>query len=492
MFRDRAAKLGIVATLLAGLAASARGDSLDGALRDEAPRVMDYLKGHGYHAVGVLKFSVKKGAQAESLHAGPLNAMMATRLEHALIQLVDPARPIEILHDPSRVAAAQAKGASTRAEAGRRKLFGHEYPVAWGGQSRKPDAFLTGEVIVDRDMKKCTLVVQAFDAARPDELAEVARVKGVPTDRSLLASIGQSFAVPRRLGHANARALDEAAAADASDRDKGGDPPIDIATKGGASTQDGDDPVKLEIDYDGSPVVLEPDSGSPGEVRVKASKAADPKEGQKVKFVLTNTSRDTVGVVLAVNGKNTLFLEDLATRPPGSCTKWILAPGEVYTVAGFYAGEDGKEVRGFKVLSDEESARSDLAPEQKGVYSMYVFRQVANDSATAQNISADGADLARSPKPHSGPRSLAELQAAIHAASHTKAVGGRLVAEHPTRSAGSPARHARQQKGGRGLVVEDSETSSGGALHRLESTFDPQPAMAVSIRYYAGPTPTNP
>jgi hypothetical protein len=235
-------------------------------------------------------------------------------------------------------------------------------------------------------------------------------------------------------------------------------------------------------------VTLEPDSGSPGEVRVRGSKAADPKEGQKVKFVVSNVSQDTVGVVLAVNGKSSLFLEDLASKSPGECTKWILSPGETYTIEGFYMSEDGKDVRTFKVLSDDDSAKADLAPDQKGVFTLFAFRPVGAGTANTLNITADGGDLSRSPKKqHAGTRSLTELQAALRAANHTVARDGRLVAERvphqPIRT-----RHATQ-KGGRGLVVEGTQSSTGSTINRLDTQFDPQPTVSLSIRYYSGPTP---
>ena len=82
--------------------------------------------------------------------------------------------------------------------------------------------------------------------------------------------------------------------------------------------------------------------------------------------MIQNVSQDTVGVVLAVNGKNTLFQEDLTSKPVAECTKWVLGPGETYTVEGFYMTEDGKDVRAFKVLSNDESAKADLAARLQG------------------------------------------------------------------------------------------------------------------------------
>jgi hypothetical protein len=468
--------------LLAGLAAApraARADAIDAALREQAPRIMSYLRSHGYNTVGVLKFTVKKGAGAESLSTGPLNAMMAARVEHALTLLNDRSRPIDIIHDASRSAASQSRGATFRNARGRRGLFEHTYPLAWGSHTKRPDVFLTGEVLVDKDMKHATVVVQAFDARKPEAIDEVLRIKEIPTDRNVLASIGQSFVVPRGLRQRGARDLDDAAAENAAHDDNTGSTPL----------QNADDPVKLAILYDDKPVTVVQDTGSPGEARIDHRTAqGDPKEGQKVKFVITNASQETVGVVLAVNGKSTLFLEDLTSKAPGECTKWILAPGEAYTIEGFYMSEDGKEVRAFKVLSDEDSAKADLNPDQKGVFAMYVFHPVAAATANALNISTEGGELSRSPKPHAGTRSLTELQADLHATNHTRAVNGRLVAERPSQPT-PPARHVRQ-KGGRGLVVDDTQSSAGGTLNRKDTTFDPQPVVSLFIRYYNGPTPS--
>jgi hypothetical protein len=293
-------------------------------------------------------------------------------------------------------------------------------------------------------------------------------------DRNVLASIGQSFVVPRRLSHRSSRDLDEAGSGSASDLDNSNADPL----------EDSDDPVKLEIFYDEKPVSLTADPGSSGEMRVRRSKTdGDPKEGQKVKFKITNVTKDTVGVVLAIDGKSTLFpdKEDLTTKQPGECTKWILAPSETYTIDGFYMSEDGKDVRAFKVLSDDESAKVQLAPEWKGVFSMYVFQQQQGNSET-MNVTTEGGQLSRSPRLQPGKRSLADVQASLRAATHTRVVNGRLVAERVSRPTHA-VRHATR-KGDRGLIVQDTQSKTGSSLNRVGTTFDPQPTMSVTIRYY--------
>lgn len=452
--------------VLAMSSPSARADHIDERLLKETPRIVKFLHEHNYHTVGVVKFGVKKGDGKTSLDVGTLNEKMAQRVANALIiNNTDAKHPLTILQDVTKEAS-KSRGATVRSPKGRTAVLNHAYPVAWGAEKKQPDVLLTGEVRFAKNLKTATVVVQAFDKKNPDQVQEVVQVKDIPTDRNMLVSIGESFVVNSRSMKRGSRDADEAALADSEDRDKStgnttpsGQPVNPLA--------DSDELVKLEIFYDGQPVALEPDSASPGELKLRKNKAIDPKEGQKVKFVIKNTGQETVGVVLAINGQNTLFQEDLTTKAPGECTKWVLAPGEIYTVEGFYMSEDGKDVRLFKVLSDEESQKIELSPEHKGIYSLFVFRE----GAGAMNISsADNTDLSRRPKNRS-----ASAQAA--ATAHTE-----LSHKLPSRSRST----ARQGKG-RGIVVGEESGTSGAALNRVENKFDPQPAAAIFIRYWQTP-----
>jgi hypothetical protein len=149
--------------------------------------------------------------------------------------------------------------------------------------------------------------------------------------------------------------------------------------------------------------------------------------------------------------------------------------------------EDGKDVRAFKVLSDDESAKADLAPESKGVFSMVVFHSAAaGPDTTALNVSADAGDLSRSPKQKGAARSLSDAQAALRSATHTHASNGRLLADKVTDHPSHAARRVTQ-KGGRGLVVEDTQSTTGSNLNRVPVKLDPSPSMSLFIRYYTGP-----
>lgn len=462
---------GVLLLCVSGSAAAPpHADSLDERLLAEMPKVVKYLNEHQYHSVGVLKFSVKKGHQAASYNVGTLNTKMALRLEHALVMANDSRHPITILQDPT-AEAAKSRGLTLGTAKGRRALLDHAYPVAWGNKHQKPDALLTGEVALDGNMRQATITIKAFEHRHPERMETVATIKNLKADRELLASAGQSFVVPRRLAGARGLeegAADDAAADDAANRDKSGSNPLKSA----------DDPIKLEILYDGQPVALVADDSSPGELKARRSKTqADVREGQAVGFKITNTSQSKIGVVLAINGRNTLFQEDLTQRNAGECSKWILDPGETYAVNGFYMSNDGKSVFPFRVLSDEESAKVEMAPEHKGVYSLYVFSEGTGSAETAQNI-----ELARKIRAKSN--SASEAKENLKRGLHVKEVNGRLVRDSSATSARPATRHAKNPSG-RGLVVAGNEAGTGSQLKELQVKFNPEPIMTVFVRYYA-------
>jgi hypothetical protein len=440
--------------------------SLDERLLADLPKITQYLHNHHYQTVGVIKFKVKKGDQPGSYNAGTLNTKMALKLEHALVMAYDKNHPITVLQDVT-TEASRSRGLGLTSTRGRRSLMEHSYPVAWGNDKQKPDVLLTGEVRLSKDMKKATVVIQALQPKQPDHLDTVVQLKSIDTDPDLLASAGQSFVIPRRL---RGRSMEDAAAEDAADRDdKPKDNPLESP----------DDPVKLEVFYDGQAVTLEPDAGSPGELKVKRSKTTqDVKAGQKVNFKITNPGKAKIGVVLSINARNTLFQEDLTQRKAAECSKWILDPGESYSIDGFYMSQDGKSVMPFRVLSDEESAKVEMAPEHKGVFALVVFREGSGSSSdNALNI-----ELAR--KLRDKGKSGAEASDKLKRALHVHEVNGRLVPNAATQR--SPSTH-NAKRHDRGLIVA-GEAGTGSQLKELQVKFDPQPVMSLLIRYYSDTT----
>src|SRR5262249_28111820 len=129
--------------------------------------------------------------------------------------------------------------------------------------------------------------------------------------------------------------------------------------------KDKEAPVALEILYDGKPVPFE----------LKGGKAVikEPRQGTKVTFVLKrkDNSKTAYGVVLKINGENTLFHERL---PDLQCHKWILEPGcNPMTIRGFQNTDRSAEE--FKVLSAEESKQNEMNyASDVGTVSVTVFR----------------------------------------------------------------------------------------------------------------------
>src|SRR4051812_18568606 len=76
---------------------AARADDLDKMLYDQSAKLFKYIKEKKAKTVGVLKFRAKKGTEAESFHAGPVNLLMAERLEAVLVVGHDEDRPVKVI-----------------------------------------------------------------------------------------------------------------------------------------------------------------------------------------------------------------------------------------------------------------------------------------------------------------------------------------------------------------------------------------------------------
>lgn len=374
----------------------ARADNIDERLLREATAVLQALKDRQYKNVGVLKFQVKKGERPASLDVGLLNANLATRLENALILVNDATQPIGIARDASRVAAALGKNAGYADPSGRKQLFEARYPLAWGKDKVAVDAFLTGLAVIDRDFRKTTVIIQAFDPKNLD-LQEVARFT-VDTDRSILSDSGESFALVKRGDDA-----DEAAVEDVAQRNNAGKP------KGLESIESA---LELEVYYDGQKQTITADGA--GNQRLP-----EPGDGKRIEFKLRNKTRETLAVVLRVNGVNTLNKEG-PERQVDRCTKWVLEPGKPYTIKGFYLSDDRLEE--FKVVSP--GALPSLDPRKMGLIEVALFRKDDAADPLAQRHITNLRGLSASVDP---PADFKQLQQAVFKASRAPAVFKGLI-----------------------------------------------------------------
>ena len=378
----------VVGALLAS-PAPARADNIDESLLKEATKVMRTLKARQYKNVGVLKFRVKKGERPASLAAGLLNANMATRLEYALILVNSEADPVGITRDASQVAAANKLTLEDK-----KGLFGLDYPLAWGKQKVAVDAFLTGEVSIDRDFKKTTVSIEAFD--RKDGKEEVAKFT-VDTDRSILSDAGESFSLVKR-----GNDEDEAAIEDVAQR---------VNDNKLTNPDTVENFIDLEIYYDGQkqPIATQPNG---------AKTVAEPKTGTKVYFKVRNKAKEQLALVLRVNGVNTLHKEG-PERQIDRCTKWVLEPGKEYTIQGFYLRDN--KIEEFKVVSP--AGLTSLDPLKMGMIEAAVFRQAGEEDplSTRRLTNLRGLDPAK-PRPATLKEMKAELFASYQAPAQFKGV----------------------------------------------------------------------
>jgi hypothetical protein len=318
---------------------SARADRLDDQLLEQAPKIVEALRGKGYRNVGVLRFRVRLGNAPETFAAGAVNGNLAVRLKSALVIYLDTDQgALGVIRDASAEAAARGVGNWYRDPAERRKLFDVPgYTLDWEGPKVRADAFLTGVLRVSADLEKAAVTVEAFSARDPNKEEKLAEFT-FETDVPLLHDLGKSYAVvPRTPGAADAprmrrliiEAIRKQEASGSPDPREG--PPADALVVGDLEFRILADGKALPIKANGQATVESPDARA------------------RVAFRLTNRSKDkTLGIDVRLNGVS-LLLEQMA--PPESCRVWVLKPGKSYTLRGFYLNEtDLKNVAPFKVL----------------------------------------------------------------------------------------------------------------------------------------------
>lgn len=427
----------------AASAANEKAPTLDQALKQHAPEIIKYLRDHKVQHVGVLKFLVKQG-ETTSDNVGPLNLNLAHRLEVALV-LANPDEQLMIIQRASNaIVEAKNKRATHLTPEGRAALFQirDKFIPAWGdGEPVRADAFLTGVVEFDRNLRQMTVIVQAFDR-KSEDLAKVCSFTA-STDFRTLADTGRAF----RLG---ARGPDEsellAQAIDLSVKENEKKEPHPL--------ESGKSPIDLKVLYNNEVVPLRN-----GMVR-------EPHKNEKVQFVLINRDpKERYAVVLKVNGENTLFRE---TYEPLSCTKWVLGPGEEVTIRGFQ--KQGSplvkdKAEGFEVLSPEQSEKDAVYyGEHAGTFSVVVFRENRSNTDRIKTATYDMAAISRGTLSPNGkrPGTLAALKGLLHARAEK-------------------AKDDNQ----RGIVVGGEEVNQPVEYRTFKT--DPVPEVVATIRYWLPP-----
>jgi hypothetical protein len=419
--------------------------TLEMGLGREAREILKGLKADGIRNVGVLKFLlVREGGNKFSDSLGTLNTLLARRLEVALVVKNDPRNPIGIIENASAVAE-KIPGASHTSREGLEKLFAAEYPLAWGKDLVHPDAFLLGTGQVSSDLKTLTLSIMRVDAKnhkpRPVTKELVVRIRP-----EHLSEIGESFhrgafdgggldPAPRDKEKRNELLLEEAKKV----REKERPHPVEAT----------DAPFTLEVLYD--------DKVQPVEVRDGQAWIAEPNEGQKVALRYTRRDRSdrTFGVVLKVNGENTLGREKL---PDAQCRCWILGPqftDKPITVLGFQISDTQR--LNFRVASREESKQREVYyGNDVGMITMTVFpERKGKRPAPPRDFEHKDEQIIRRtelPTDKSKTSTFGQLQQELYAGLD------------------------------RGLIVEGKADPSRVEVQPFE--YDPTPVMTLTIRYY--------
>ncbi|MDF1744996.1 MAG: hypothetical protein P1V19_14965 [Gimesia sp.] len=424
--------------------------SIQHQLHKHIPKVIGYLNENQLKTVGVLKFRVKKPGEKTSSSAGSLNSQLADRLEVGLILAnpFDERRQLNIIKDASAKAAKIDK-ASHLTVAGRKAFFGPRFKLAWGNQSVVADAFLTGIVQVHDNNQRASIAILCFNKSG-GKLERACDVFEVALDAESLGGIGESFLLRGAFDDGSTQLTFKD-----SQKQK-----QQLVLKEAIQVKsqqvkfplfDSAAPVKLEVFYDGQPVSIE--------MRQGQAFISEPRAGQKVEMVLVRnrSARGRLGIVLKVNGENTLYRQVVRDF---DCTKWILSPDYTKTAVRGYQMKNNVAEK-FTVLSNAESARRTMDyGRQVGQIHMTVFQELSAAKPILAILDEDEQDLT----------------AMLRGVQPTKQPKNPGALKHQIRLAG------RKGTQSRGLIVQGAKTAN--KVETVTFNTDPTPVMSVTITYY--------
>ncbi|MFK7818438.1 MAG: hypothetical protein AB8G99_06955 [Planctomycetaceae bacterium] len=431
---------------------SARADSIHKQIQKHVPEIASYLKGKGVKTVGVLKFRVKKPGEKTTDSAGSINSLLADRLEVAMIlgNSFNESQQLQIIKNASDQVA-KVEGANHLSEAGRRAMFGARYQLAWGDTSAKADAFLTGVVAVHDDGKNASIGILCFHRSG-GKLERACSLFEAELDASTLGEMGESFVLRGAFDGGNSRLSFKNKQQKRENQIR--EQVVEVRNKAvDFPLVDSNAPVSLEVLYDGKPVKIETRNGR--------AFVPEPVTGQKVQFALlrNQAARGRLGIVLKVNGENTLHRE---TNRDLDCTKWILGPQDKRIVIGGYQ-MDGETAQPFEVLSQSESARRAINYGRNvGLIQLTVFEELTGPPPTTDVVDEDEEDLLamlRGTQPSETPGSLSALKRQIRLAGKTEL--------------------------NRGLIANDESKRTESKVTQVRYTANPTPIMSATITYYS-------
>jgi hypothetical protein len=379
--------LGVFLVVFLMFGIGVRADNLDLKLIEQGAPLVRELKARAHGNVGTLKFQVRvEGVAEPCTSAGTLSSNLADRLENLLVVSGQGEHPaVGVIHAAGEVAVARDAHASARTMAGRKALFAHPYPLAWGRTKVTADAFLTGEVEFSSDLRSAKVHIDAFD--RTGTLARLMTFS-VDTDRSMLADAGLAFQLDRKARQAKlSNRLDQAAAQAATQRRK------ELPT----SPRFRSEFVQVTVLVDGKPQQMQPTRSG--------ATVSEPRIGQAVTLRLKNLTTARLGVLVRVAGRNSL---GEGVDEGGRSLRWLLEPEKEYTIRGYHVGENGMIVRPFKIPSG--SPHAELTPETGEAVELEVFLPTEQEEPR-RTVSLRG--LSPAERADSGSWTFRELQSRL-------------------------------------------------------------------------------
>ena len=440
-----------VSSLVSAQTDSSDSQTITEGMQAAVPGIIEYLNENKLKTVGVLKFRVKKPGQKTSDSVGPMNSLLADRLELGLVlgNPFDESQQLKIIEGASSHVA-KIDGGDHLTDEGRTKIFGTQYPIAWGDEKASPDAFLTGVVAIHEDNLNATVGILCF-TKDGEGLERVGEPFKAELDAASFSESGQSFMLRGVFDHGKVTKTFKEVQVKKQKAIKASVKTV----KSGQSTwplNDSTAPVNLQIMYDG--VVM------PVELRDGNAFVQEPQQGQKVELALIRNAgvEGRLGAVLKVNGENSLYRSTVRDL---DAPKWILSPKHQRTVVRGYQIAVKNELEKFKVLSDSESkVRKMNYGRNVGQIQLTVFREMTGPSPSDFILDEDEEDLIA-------------MMRGVHPKEQPKNLGAR---KHQIRLAGKSGPQTR------GLIVEGDKDKNKVKVVKFKP--DPTPLMSVTITYY--------
>ncbi len=505
----------IAMVLMTMLSTESPAQSLQEQLNKQLPAIIQYCNQNDIKTVGVLKFRTKKPNEKTSDSAGPINSLIADRVECGLILAnpFDESKQINVIKNASDQLTS-VKGANHLTKEGRQVCFGQDFEIAWGIKRMKPDAFLTGVVQLHKDGETVTVGILCFknDGGPMEQACEVFQAE---LDANTASELGESFVMRAGVDASMIRDLTKSlldqtrkpnqgqqnqpsqpnsnqtdtgqgsqSQTNQGQRNQGQSKPqsptngqlnkeqIDKVKSRAAvkkSTQVKEEKIPFPLFDPAAPIrLLAYYDGVETPVQVKGGRAflPEPNSNQKVEFLLMRGEQITkrLAVVLKVNGENTLFRQ---TARDIDCAKWLLSDQTKQIRVRGYQLRENNEMEEFKVLTREESAKRAMDyGRQVGQIHLAVFQEAdpkdnsrsAEEPDLVDEMDEDMLAMMRGAQPIKKPANLGSLKQQMR-----KPNANELAT--------------------RGLIVQGEKKKN--AIKRHKMTSDPTPIMAVTITYYS-------